>query len=78
MKIAERTDRTVQLQRQVMDQMECYRRYPMTGPVALDLHFVRAARRNPPTIQRLAWSWSWTTAAPRRRSPPRTGSVFTC
>jgi hypothetical protein len=40
-------------QRQVMDQMECYRRYPMTGPVALDLHF-RAARKNPPTVQRAA------------------------
>ena len=36
-----------------MDQMECYRRYPMTGPVALDLHF-QAARRNPPSIQRAA------------------------
>lgn len=42
-----------EFQRQVMDQMECYRRYPMTGPVALDLHF-RAARRNPPTVQRAA------------------------
>jgi hypothetical protein len=37
--------------RQVMDQMERYRRYPMRGPVALDLHF-RAMQRNPPTIQR--------------------------
>jgi hypothetical protein len=36
-----------------MDQMERYRRYPLTGPVALDLHF-RAARRNPPTVQRAA------------------------
>jgi hypothetical protein len=42
-----------EFQRQVMDQMECYRRYPMTGPVALDLHF-RAARRNPPGIHRAA------------------------
>ena len=42
-----------EFQRQVMDQMECYRRYPMTGPVALDLHF-RAARKNPPTVQRAA------------------------
>ena len=24
-----------EFQRQVMDEMECYRRYPMTGPVAL-------------------------------------------
>jgi hypothetical protein len=40
-----------EFQRQVMDQMECYHRYPMTGPVALDLHF-QSARRNPPTIQR--------------------------
>ena len=40
-----------EFQRQVMDQMEQYRRYPMRGPVALDLHF-RAARRNPPSIQR--------------------------
>jgi hypothetical protein len=40
-------------QRQVMDEMERYRRYPMTGPVALDLH-LRATRRNPPTIYRVA------------------------
>ena len=33
--------------------MECYRRYPMTGPVALELHF-RAARKTPPTVQRAA------------------------
>ena len=42
-----------EFQRQVMDQMERYGRYPMTGPVALDLHF-RAARRNPPGIHRAA------------------------
>jgi hypothetical protein len=40
-----------ELQRQVMDQMEQYHRYPMRGPVALDLHF-RAAQRNPPGIHR--------------------------
>jgi hypothetical protein len=40
-----------EFQRQVTDQMERCRRYPMHGPVALDLHF-RAARRNPPGIQR--------------------------
>jgi len=40
-----------EFQRQVIDQMEHYRRYPMRGPVALDLHF-RATQRNPPTIQR--------------------------
>ena len=40
-----------EFQRQVMDQMERCGRYPMTGPVALDLHF-RAARRNPPGIHR--------------------------
>jgi len=38
-------------QRQVMDQMERYGRYPMRGPVALDLHF-RAVQRNPPSIHR--------------------------
>jgi hypothetical protein len=42
-----------ELQRQVMDEMESYHRYPMTGPVALDLHF-DAARRNPPGIHRAA------------------------
>ncbi len=42
-----------EFQRQVMDQMERYQRYPMTGPVALDLHF-NAARRNPPGIHRAA------------------------
>ena len=42
-----------EFQRQVMDQMERYRRYPMTGPVALDLHF-QSARRNPPGIHRAA------------------------
>jgi hypothetical protein len=34
-----------------MDQMERYHRYPMRGPVALDLHF-HAAQRNPPSIHR--------------------------
>jgi len=42
-----------EFQRQVMDQMERYHRYPMTGPVALDLHF-DTARRNPPGIHRAA------------------------
>ena len=37
-----------EFQRLVMDQMEHYGRYPMRGPVALDLHF-RAAQRNPPS-----------------------------
>jgi hypothetical protein len=40
-------------QRQVMDQMERYHRYPFAGPVALDLHF-RAMRRNPPVIYHVA------------------------
>jgi hypothetical protein len=40
-----------EFQRQVMDQMEQYHRYPMRGPVALDLHF-RAGQRNPPSIYR--------------------------
>jgi hypothetical protein len=40
-------------QRQVMDEMERYGRFPLTGPVALDLHF-RAMRRNPPIIHRVA------------------------
>lgn len=43
----------VAFQRQVMDDMERYRRYPMTGPVALDLHFT-AARRNPASIHHIA------------------------
>jgi hypothetical protein len=34
-----------------MDQMEFYHRYPMRGPVALDLHF-SASQRNPPSIHR--------------------------
>jgi hypothetical protein len=42
-----------EFQRQVMDEMERYRRYRLPGPVALDLHF-RAARKNPPTVQRAA------------------------
>jgi hypothetical protein len=57
-----------------MDQMERYRRYPMTGPVALDLHFT-AARRNPASIQRIAKNTldilgpaQSGTARPRRRS----------
>jgi hypothetical protein len=40
-------------QRQVMDAMDRYRRYPFTGPVALDLHF-RTTRRNPPSIYHAA------------------------
>ena len=42
-----------EFQRRVMDEMERYGRYPMTGPVALDLHF-QAARRNPPGVHRTA------------------------
>jgi hypothetical protein len=42
-----------EIQRQVLDWMESYHRYPMRGPVALDLHF-QAAQRNPPSIQRAA------------------------
>ncbi len=63
-----------EFQRQVMDQMEHYRRYPMQGPVALDLHF-RATRRNPPMIY---WAVKYTldvlgpalpgAERPRRRS----------
>lgn len=41
------------LQRQVMDEMEKWRWYPMTGTVALDLH-LKAARKNPPTVYRAA------------------------
>lgn len=41
------------LQRHVMDEMEKWHWYPMTGPVALDLH-LGAARKNPPTIYRAA------------------------
>ena len=40
-------------QRQVMDQLERYGRYPFAGPVALDLHF-RAMRKNPPVIYHVA------------------------
>ena len=40
-------------QQQVMDEMERYGRFPLTGRVALDLHF-RATRRNPPSIHRVA------------------------
>lgn len=63
-----------EFQRQVMDQMERYGRYPMTGPVALDLHF-QAAQRNPPSIYRAAKHTLDTLGAalpgserPRRRS----------
>ena len=43
----------VAFQQQVMDEMERYGRYPMTGPLALDLHFT-AARRNPASIHHIA------------------------
>jgi hypothetical protein len=36
-------------QRQVIESMKTYRRYPLTGPVALDLHFA-SMLRNPPMI----------------------------
>ncbi len=66
-----------EFQRQVMDQMESYRRYPMTGPVALDLHF-RAARKNPPTVQGTRrkgrctsrWGLTATTGAGGTTPPP--------
>jgi hypothetical protein len=40
-------------QRQVMDEMQRYGRYPFAGPVALDLHF-KAMHRNPPVIYHVA------------------------
>lgn len=41
------------VQRQIIDQMQVRRRYPFTGPIALDLHAV-AARKNPPSIHQVA------------------------
>lgn len=43
----------VDFQRQTLDAMDGCRRYPFTGPVALDLHF-RTTRRNPPSIHHAA------------------------
>jgi hypothetical protein len=43
----------IRLQRQVMDQMDAWRRFPMTGPVALDLIF-RSVHRGPPAIHNAA------------------------
>jgi hypothetical protein len=43
----------IRLQRQVMDQMTSWRRFPMTGPVALDLSF-RSVHRHPPAIYHAA------------------------
>jgi hypothetical protein len=65
-----------EFQHQVMDQMKQYHRYPMRGPIALDLHF-RAAQRNPPSIHRavkhtldLLGSTLPGTERPGRRSVP--------
>ena len=44
---------TISFQRQVMDQMDAWRRFPMTGPVALDLLF-RSVHRGPPAIHNAA------------------------
>jgi hypothetical protein len=62
------------VQQQVIDQMKLYRRYPFTGPVALDLHAV-AARKNPPSIHQVAkymldllGTTDPSVAQPRRRS----------
>jgi hypothetical protein len=60
-----------EFQRQIMDQMEAYGRYPMTGPVALGLHF-HSVRKTPPSIHRAALqgrarrtsqtrTWKWST-----------------
>jgi hypothetical protein len=43
----------ISFQRQVMDQMEAWRRFPMTGPVALDLCF-RSLLKGPPAIHNAA------------------------
>jgi hypothetical protein len=43
----------ISFQRQVMDQMDTWRRFPMTGPVALDLLF-RSVHRGPPAIHNAA------------------------
>lgn len=42
-----------EFQRQVIEAMEQHRRYPFTGPVALDLHFT-AMRKQPPIIHNVA------------------------
>jgi len=44
---------TISFQRQVMDQMEAWRRFPMTGPVALDLSF-HSVHKGPPAIHNAA------------------------
>jgi hypothetical protein len=56
----------VAFQQQVMDEMERYGRYPMTGPLALDLHFT-AARKNPASIHHVA-STHWISLASRCRA----------
>ena len=43
----------ISFQRQVMDQMDAWRRFPMTGPVALDLYF-RSVLKGPPAIHNAA------------------------
>ena len=43
----------IRFQRQVMDQMEAWRRFPMTGPVALDLSF-HSVHKGPPAIHNAA------------------------
>jgi hypothetical protein len=43
----------ISFQRQVMDQMAEWRRFPMTGPVALDLNF-HSVHKRPPAIYNAA------------------------
>jgi hypothetical protein len=43
----------IDFQRQVIEGMELYRRYPFHGPIALDLHFT-STRSNPPIIYHVA------------------------
>ena len=43
----------ISFQRQAMDQMEAWRRFPMTGPVALDLSFY-SVHKSPPAIYNAA------------------------
>lgn len=43
----------ISFQRQVMDEMDAWRRFPMTGPIALDLSF-QSVQKGPPAIHNAA------------------------
>lgn len=66
----------VAFQRQVMDEMERYGRYPMTGPVALDLHSQRRAETQRASTTSPSTYWTSSASCCRAMSGPVAAACY--